>query len=539
METYIYNERFICLSGGRFWNNGNLSFTHHPQPAHPKYYRTVSGPAVSTTGVIFDDSNVNTGLAIRRLTAVKFPEKPGYEKTLFENQERCFQQHNDFWLRVKTLYARHFEDFLGNLEECIEHHADKHEKRELRIHGFDNLMNGDAHTFTNWVRKNRAIWKLKKGEWAKPNKKPRMIVDLGVEASLMGFRVTHFLKCAQAEEPIFHNGGEIRFCKSPDLYALEDVFENLINPKGRYFFVYFSDDACLSFRDSKGRVRMYNLDISSCDASHGPSVFDTLLKITPDHLRGEMANLISQCQVPLKLTNREDPRESLRVRPIHPMLYSGWTGTTAINNVANISIAVNVSEIDELESGEQIRAAAERAGYVVTGWEQELTSYTDLQFLKHSPVLDTTGVIRPMLNIGVLLRASGVCHYDLPGSSKTPMLERAAAFQRGLIQGAYPRTRSELFENMKAAVGSGPCTESNYFKTKTIADDYPTYTVANDAMFKRYRLNDLEIQDVVHTFGRLPCGYLYASPALEKILELDYGLKCKYQPFTRACGDTS
>jgi hypothetical protein len=528
-EKYFYNDRFTCQSGQKFWVDGQLKFTPLPVwPVVSTFYKTCFGPSVSTDGSIFDDSNENVNLAIRRLIAVKFPEKPGYEAQLFENQAASFGGATELWTMLRSMYAKHLQPFTTLMDECIEHHADPHDKRELRISGFKNLTEGDGEIHGNWVRRKRVMWKLKKGEWAKPNKKPRMIVDLGVEASLLGFRLTNFLKLAQAQEPLFINGGEIRFCKSPDLYALEDVFKNLINPQGRFFFVYFSDDACLSIRDKNGVIRMYNLDISSCDASQGPAVFKALLEITPDELKPEMELLISQCKSPLKVSNRERPKESVKLQPSQLMMYSGWTGTTAINNLANIMIAYKISQIEEFEDGEQIRLAAESAGYVVSGFEQPLEGYHQLQFLKHSPVMDNDGVIRPMLNVGVLLRASGMCKFDLPGTRKIPMLERARRFQRGLYQGAYPKCTFPLLENMKRAVGDGESYHTDLFLHKVVDGTYPHYSVSSEEMFRRYNLNSVEINDVVETFGNLGVGFLYASPGLGKILYADYGLNCKY-----------
>lgn len=529
-EKYEYNEKFDCVRGEEFWKNGQLFFNTTYDPGPSRYYRTCFGPAVSTVGNIYDDSNWNVNVAIRRLTGVKKPECPGLDALMGTNQVKAFTEAAPFLAMLKAKYAPYFTEYTNFVEEAIEHHADKHEKRELRIQGMENLLNGDGNFHGNWVRRNRNIWKLKRGEWAKPGKKPRMIVDLGVEASLLGFRLTNFLKIAQDSEPIQINGGVIRFCKAPDMHALEDVFRNLIDLQHRFYFVYFSDDACLSVRLSDGSVRFYNLDISSCDASHGPSVFKALLDVVPDHVKPDMQRLISQCETPLKLTNRENKRETVVLRPKQPMLYSGWTGTTAINNLANIMIAYNISQLEHFDSADQIGAAALSAGYIVTGWEKPLDSYSKLQFLKHSPVYDTSGHLRPMLNIGVLLRASGMCNYDLPGKSVETLTERAAKFQRGLLRGAYPRTDFNLLRRMKQSVGEGEAYEVATFQRKVgIYDEYPSYEVADMEMYKRYDFTPLEQEVFVNSFGSCRVGELHASEEASRILLLDYDLKCLYR----------
>lgn len=530
-ERYEYNRRFKVLTGERFWNDGNLQFTEYPQPPHAKFYKTCNGPAISSNAVIYDDSNKNISIAIRRLTGTRKPELPGYSALLYENQKRTFRAAADFLDTLRTKYAPYFDDYRRIVEEAIEHHADPHDKKALRIQGMANLLCGDGNVHGNWIRRNRTIWKMKTGEWAKNGKKPRMIVDLGVEASLMGFRLTNFVKVAQDSEPIHVNGGVIRFCKSPDMRVLEDVFDNLINLRHRFYFVYFSDDACLSVRMKDGSIRFYNLDISSCDSSHGPEVFEALYNIVPVHVQPDMRRLLSQCEAPLKLVNRENKKEKVLVKPIEPMLYSGWTGTTAINNLANIMIAYGISQLKDFENPDDIRRAAEQAGYIITGWEKPLDTYAKLQFLKHSPVYDTDGLLRPMLNLGVLLRASGMCNYDLPGKKIDGYEERAKRFQRGLLRGAYPRTKFELLELMTATCGEGEAYDNEYMKKKVVVEDdtYPTYSVSNLEIAKRYDLGALEHEQFVQTFGRCGFGDLYASPAVEKILKADYDLGCRYR----------
>lgn len=529
-ETYLYNEKFTCVKGKEFWRDGQIYFHTVYDPGISKYYRTCFGPAVSTVGNIYDDSNWNVNIAIRRLTGVKKPDEPGLDALMARNQVQAFSQASDFLDSLRVKYAPYFADYTTVMEEAIEHHADKHEKRELRIHGMDNLLNGDGNIHGNWIRRNRTMWKLKKGEWAKPGKKPRMIVDLGVEASLFGFRLTNYLKLAQDGEPIRVNGGVIRFCKAPDMDALEDVFRNLIELEHRFYFVYFSDDACLSVRMKDGSIRFFNLDISSCDASHGPSVFEALLQVVPDHVKPDMKILISQCSAPLKITNRENAKESVVLVPKQPMLYSGWTGTTAINNLANIMIAYQISQLDDFENQNDIGAAALRAGYIVTGYEKPLDSYTKLQFLKHSPVYDIEGHLRPMLNLGVLLRASGMCNYDLPGRKTETMEDRAKKFQRGLIQGAYPRTEFELLKRMRATCGEGEAYKVTTFNMKVgIYDKYPSYEVADTEMYKRYDFTPLEQEVFVASFGSCRFGELHSSLEAGKILTLDYDLACSFR----------
>ena len=303
-----------------------------------------------------------------------------------------------------------------------------------------------------WVRS--VLWKLKTKEYAKPGKKPRGICDLGVTASLRGAWITNYLKTAQAAEVIEAEGGEFVFCKSPDPFELEKHFNNLINPKGRFYFVYFSDDSCLSIRGEDGVVRLYNLDISSCDASHGPAVFDALIALMPNaQTRADMSKLVQQCQLPLRIVSNANKNHVVFLKPRWPKLLSGSTITTAINNLANFAIAMAIVRgyalaPDDVENPSMVRAAAS-VGYILTGCKP-LAGPHQLQFLKHSPVQDCEGKWRPMLNLGVLVRASMTCDGDFPG--RGPLKPRIEAFQRGLLKGAYPYCRFDILNEMTRAV---------------------------------------------------------------------------------------
>jgi hypothetical protein len=446
-----------------------------------------------------------------------------YHEQLFNNQRRFFVEHTDIFKNVARSYEDYFHEYKGSEEEAREHYNDPHQKRLLRLKAWKELndANQQSDDTDPWVKS--VLWKLKKDEWAKPGKKPRMIGDLGVGASLRGFRVTNSLKVAQESEPVYVNGGEMYFCKSPDPVIMEQVFKKLIDPPGRFYFVYFSDDSCLSIRRKDGGVDFYNLDISSCDASHGPAIFQQLVDLVPPTVRPDMQMLVDQCQLPLRVVSRVDPSVKLLLKPNRPMLYSGSTITTGINNIANLAIGIAISECD-YTSPDDIRLAAERAGYIVSGCKP-LQHPEDLQFLKHSPVLDSNNCYKPMLNLGVLLRASGVCRGDLPG--RGPFSIRARDFQAALLNGAYPQADFEVLQLMKGVVkGSKKIEIPHLFEYKVeVNDNFQPFFAQRDSIMRRYRLSDLEYAEVIE-FAKSGFEQFSNSVGLSKILDLDYGLEC-------------
>jgi len=446
-----------------------------------------------------------------------------YDEFLARNQKGFWQRHQ--WLvdTLREVYTPGLIGFTNIYDEALAHHADKHDKRLLRIHAWsDGEIDGTNHNRL-WLQ---SVWyKMKKDEIAKPGKYPRMIGDLGVAASLQGFVLTGLLKHTMEDEVLHVNGGHIEFCASPTPEKLRVIFAKLVDPPGRFYFVYFSDDSCLSIRDAGGVIHRYNLDISSCDTSHREALFDAFEAIFPPHLQEYARVLTDQCRLPIRLYS-VDRQHRCVLKPHGPVLYSGSTITTAINNLANISNAIAISECD-FTGVASITAACESAGYIVTC--ENCDNWHDLQFLKHSPVLDEDGQIQPLLNLGVLLRASGTCRGDLPGRGDIKL--RAEVFQKALLQGAYPQATFTLLERMRASVSHAALTDkalkkaATVFEHKVVAGKSSVhYRVSDDEVYARYRLTAAEV-DALHLYlgGASVFSAVQCSGA-SKILNRDYGL---------------
>jgi len=522
---FIYNNSFKTVSGGEWFVNGNLQFPEVAPRKKDGTYRSHFGPCVSHNGLIYEDSDRNVALALRRLTCVRKPEHRGLHELLTALQRRFVIEHRGLLLSMRDRYTRFFADYDGHYLEAQEHHGDDHPKKALRIAAWNDIhQNGMVHRRL-WLE--NTTYKMKKDEIAKPGKYPRMIGDLGVSASLQGFVVTKLLKNAQESEALEFAGGVIEFCARPDPASLEKVFAKLICPPGRFYFVYFSDDACLSIRRSDGRIDRYNLDISSCDASHGSYIFKALQLISPRLARKDIDILIDQCRTPILLRSKGCLKRVVKLVPHQPRLYSGSTLTTTINNLANLLIGVSIAESDYTGPA-SISLAARRVGYLLTTESCEMIQ--DLQFLKHSPVISISGAWKPCLNLGVLLRASGTCRGDLPG--RGDLVYRARVFQSALLRGLYPRTAFPLISRMKRACPA-PLTTKLLRKCQVIVEKKLQYRVhdsgswvffSSEELYKRYRLTPLEVGELDTMFGDSPVGTHFASSGCSKVLATDYGL---------------
>jgi hypothetical protein len=273
-------------------------------------------------------------------------------------------------------------------------------------------------------------------------------------------------------------------------------------------------------------------------------MFESLLKIVPERMRDEMQVLVDQCKLPIVINSENGLRERVCGTFNDPTLYSGSTITTAINNLANISVGYALScvvlddrDYSDIELQEIFTLAIEDTGYIVTGFgsDEKCTTPEDLQFLKHSPCIDRDGNYQALKNIGVLLRASGTCKGDLPGSSKTDIVVRAREFQAAILQGMYPDSSFPFLDNMKDAAGRA----TNARAVEMVADEL-RFKIGkrrnfihfnDDDVLRRYRLDPAELADL-HDFSHAGVFEHCSNSFVSKILSKDYSLKALSWPDT-------
>jgi hypothetical protein len=426
---------------------------------------------------------------------------------------------------------RRVKEYVFLHHEVDEHYQDVHPKKQLRINAWNEMREGDHKSLNStcrlWLHK--VLYKMKKDEVAKPGKYPRMIGDLGVAASLQGFRVTGLLKKAMASEAFVYRDGTFEFVATPEPSVLKEVFARLLNPPTKYYFVFFSDDACLSI-SHQGRVFVFNLDIKWCDASHGPSIFDALIHITPRHMKEDMQVLVDQCKLPIEVRDVTGNKQSVKLTPVNPRLYSGSTITTFINNLANILIFKSIVDAGATDALGVITSAA-AVGYGVTLDACEFPE--DIQFLKHSPVLDTHGRMQAMLNLGVMFRSIGMCKGDLPG--RGPIRPRADEFVAQFLQGMYPRTNFGIKDGLLLNLTRAPWLEE--IMQKKFCADFPyihkddsgeTYEADPRSIARRYRLTEGQFDEMTVYMSAARHQTWVASSSIEAVLRKDYGLGVQF-----------
>jgi hypothetical protein len=319
-----------------------------------------------------------------------------------------------------------------------------------------------------------------------------------------------------------------RFCKKPATKALREAFHHLMRPPEKHFFVYFSDDSCYSRRCDDGTIRNFNVDISKCDASHTPALFDLLQRLMPEHATDDIRILIEQCTAPIVITSPINKKKKVVLQPNGPRLYSGSTLTTVINNLANLIVGWQLVAAANCDITTLVASVA-KCGYVVTIDENHRPE--DIQFLKNSPARDISGIYQPVLNVGVLLRSTGTCKGEIPGT--IPLAEKGRAFQSALLRGMYPRTTSPFLSRMRNACAGIEYEEVERYARRTLTPDL-TYkaigdeelTFSTDCFFARYNLTASQISCLMEGLGDAGYGDRHTSTAASVILYKDYGLQC-------------
>lgn len=530
---FRWSGRFQILRGKKhFTPAGQLRFPPGLFEKKEGRYRTKILGA-EHNGVEYARCDANMSRAFTRITSSRKPEFPGFCDWLAANQQRTLGDPGyNFASFLARLYESQFDDYPGFEEAALQHHADPHSKRELRIYAWNQLtLFGDQFAGC-YMDVDTISFKY---ELAKMGKYPRAYCNLGIHSSLRGAWLMEQMKIAQSRNPVRMHGGIMEFVKTPNVPELRHAFQELINPSGRYFAAVFSDDSCLSVRH-EGKVYRFNLDISGCDASHRPALFQRFRETFPVDLRDEVDALYQQCMKPCFLPSYSDPRNYVLLLPLVPFLPSGSVLTTAMNTFA-VFCAIERIMSRPFPAGpilaKEIQQRSAEVGYYLT--VEQCDDWHELQFLKHSPVYDVDGRIQPVLNPGVIIRMFGTAHGDLPGHG--PLDPRFREFLSQTLHGAVPYLDTPFFNTMKRKFPRKSFTNAVTAEkiAGVVADDLafkvdhshktPIIRVSTDELFARYPdLDALDIQVLLEEYANLDVGQFLAHHALDVILQKDYGL---------------
>ena len=507
----LLKPNFRILSGHQYWDDNVLKFPTEGKPQN--FYITSSG-SMHGAFIYVAKTDANLSMCAMRFSRVR--RDTLWDAWLTHSQmtvlPRLRRDYVQILLNHITINSR---GYRNSVTELLENYDKPHPKREARVRAtlklIDNFCVNHDVPYMKRVNGNLKI------EMLGLTKLPRMVVDMGVEASLQGFVLTEVLKEALAKHSVFYNDVEVIFCKTARSQDLQAALSALLLPAKRCTFVVFSDDGALAIREN-GRIRHYNVDISKCDASHTVGAWDALLGATPADYREEVRKLIDQLRTPMKIISTVNRAVRTTIQYDGIPLYSGSVLTTLINTFVMHLIGFEFSR-EQVHDATSIKAAASNLGYMLT--VQNCEDIPDIQFLKHSPVWTDQGW-RFILNFAVFARIYGRWKGDFPGRGKIE--HRAKAVNASYVQSMFPRFHTPLIDYIRKNCGkpnqkiTDQITKANRFKYNPAKEQL---AATDFSYFHRYNFTSADYATLYRFFAEPTGNHLSGGPAT-KLFRKDY-----------------
>lgn len=532
-KPFVSNGRFICTSGERYFPGGDLVFPlEEPSSIRSGEYRTEFGPVFASTAQYYRCDGVGLRGAVQRATCKREPLRVGLHEQLRENQEHIHEALRDLlpdWMAFIQSNIKVRFDAIIDPEQHFLDWINTGPKKILKRSAMADLS-FNARVFHDTYVK-IVDYKCKSNEYLPMDKYLRAVGDLTTPGSLMAGYIMGIVKEAY-EVPYITCGGRIRFIKSPDLATLRDVFSNLISPPGKFEYVFFSDDSCVSVRCRDG-VFMANMDIKACDGSNFNPIFEIMRTCMSVDSRFNFAvdGALAQLALPMKI---KDPKSKAKVvlQPQGMFLYSGSCLTTTTNNTASSCIGLSIASLmsDELNMADcpaLLVRAASAVGFLVT--IDHAVTYHKLQFLKHSPARSDDGCIQAILNLGVWIRGDGSCIGDLPGTTKEGILSRATKYRSEVFRGRCHAGDHSVSEAFRSHI-----VEKNDFRIQSSwieqnVTGQQLGSVSLNELADRYSCTVADLEELCYYIRIAGPETIISLPVVDRILELDYG----YTPIER------
>lgn len=287
-------------------------------------------------------------------------------------------------------------------------------------------------------------------------------------------------------------------------------------PNKSFYCVYFSDDMFIAHKDIYGNLIYLEGDISMCDASTGPAVFGILHERVTRVTSASNANaVISQCSNPARCINPSNPQEYFIAQPDTFCEYSGYLGTTLLNNInvelALITMAANIDDRPDLRSIDiMFDTACFQAGLKITS--DVYYNLNQVTFLKRA-----YNGKHSWLVLGVLLRSIGIV--DTVVTHETFGWTHSQFLASTEIQ-----QMNRLIELRVLALQNEPGNPIlNAFRTYVNLEPLPILVTYSDIL-NRYGGEEYDYVDLCTQISRLGLGVVVTMPAICHIMQKDYGI---------------
>lgn len=457
-------------------------------------------------------------------------------------------------------YLEHLETDVGRLTNAEINHA----KKALRLAYVTNVIfHHDDDIMVE--RLNGAV----KRELAKYGKVPRIYVSY--QAGCMYANELPELVKVAFDAPFHFAKGElvpglavrIHIMAKPRDDAMSILFGQLMEAtmsEDTLVVVIYSDDSVYAGRVN-GESFGFNVDISSCDASNNSLVFGLTGSCLAGFSLRRARGLIKQCMLPITIRNPNNAAEKLVVRFHSAFEGSGTVLTTVLNHVASFLIAVGVAT--QLSAGlppdEAIVRGAMITGHKVTvdSWcEDGCPVFERIQFLKHSPIMATTGEWVPTLNIGCVLRSLGSIEGDLEPKhfgvtaaefALIPIQDRMDRFLGGVVRGLVHEPKSRVLDALRSrfvVTGetaldtrrgvtevSGPVPSCDYERSVSLGvdraislKDRSNRVLCEESFCRRYGITQGDVDELVGHIQQTKLGSVSVTCATTNFYRVDYGV---------------
>lgn len=492
------------------------------RPTYIRSYRTVFGPSFAHSGVVYAVNRENLGAALYRL----FHDKCGIWELYPRQEVRCSSPAIRAWAAMVNDAVMGLVGAVGDWPTLLEEVANlPHPKRELRVRAAMEL-NDDGRLWCPsddfmYGRNRYVMLKQKPREWGKSGKFARVICDLGTPASLRAGVLFESIKKAMASTPLVGDSFSVHFVPVPNVRLLTKFFREMMT---RNMALVFSDDMALSvhYRRCDGTIgRLYaEVDISGCDASQGPAVWDLARRLVPTSLLSQFDATLSQALKPCVVGHG---REKMLFQPMLPREYSGIIATTVLNNCSSFCIAYHLLSqfplLPELECRARLQERLEECGWRCTLLVAD--NVERLTFLKHSPVLGVDGQYYAALNLGVILRSLGQKTDDLPGSGD--LVKRAFEFNSGLVKGLVHSGNTALLRLLQRKFDADVKPVYNSYLVEQVSDG-PNVVLHDASLLLRYGLSQAQYEEMLFLLEIASMGDVIDCEASRRIMDVDYGL---------------
>ncbi len=346
----------------------------------------------------------------------------------------------------------------------------------------------------------------------------------------------------------------------PDKTLLRDNFRLMCEARGMHNTIAASnhgDDMIIS-GNVCGLAFTFNLDVNSCDTSHGRALFTMLQSVYQEFDEQTGLVLVEQCRRPTRVPNPADKLEYFDVYPSgvgEARLASGSPNTTLINSLATAAIAMAVAsrfrrqsvqpgdKFIALESQDvdgMIRSAARAVGYAIT-----LTDCSEdgdffperMEFLKHfyCPVTDQA-VMCPSAYLRSLGQMIGRPHAARLGWTQE-QFDQAEHHQRMhrcvsmVVNGLVHEPPNVLLDCLRARFNDreAPAVDRDFVPLKKSQklvkqDQDSVMQRVHESILRRYNVSESELAELVDVLAGIQTGHSVPTVAFSKMMEVDYGI---------------